>query len=424
MNNLTLKNCTIVNHDRIERERDIVIKNGKITEIKKHSPNTKGIDVRGMLVMPSFVDMHSHLREPGEEFKEDVFSGSSAALSGGFTSIAVMPNTNPPLDNPQSILYIKKREAEFGDIELLPLGALTKKMESVEITEMYDMLRAGARGFSDDGKGTSNPRVFLNALRYASRFDVLVSVHCEEKSLSEGGQINESDVSIKSGLSGIPAIEEDIAIYRNLRIASYLKTKLHIAHVSTADSLALVKDFKKRGTMATCEVTPHHLLFDETVHYSYDTNYKMKPSLKKKSDVKALIEGVNNGHVDAIATDHAPHQIYEKEVEFIFAPFGIIGFETAFSSLYTYLVKANKVDIKTLVRLMAYNPARLMKADEREIKIGNAANITVFNPEAEVTVDRDFLKSRSVNTPFYSKKLSGRVEMTIFRGKKVFSRSN
>ncbi|MGE3063609.1 MAG: dihydroorotase [bacterium] len=421
MNNLTLINCTIVNFNKIEKNKDIVIKNGRISEIKNHSAASKGTDVRGMYVMPSLVDMHSHLREPGEEFKEDVFSGSSAALAGGFTSIAVMPNTNPPLDNPQSILYIKKRESEFKDIEILPIGALTKKMESVEITEMYDMIRAGAKGFSDDGRGTSNPRVFMNALRYASRFDVLVSVHCEEKNLSEGGQINESDVSIKAGLAGIPSIEEDIAIYRNLRIASYLNMSLHIAHISTADSLNLIKDFKKKKTRVTCEVTPHHLLFDESIHFTYDTNYKMKPSLKKKSDVKALVNGINRGDIDAIATDHAPHQVYEKEVEFIFAPFGIIGFETALPSLYTHLVKTNRVDIMTLVKLLSYNPAKLMKIEERVIKPGNEANLIVFDKDAEITIDREFLKSRSTNTPFLSKKLFGKIEMTIFKGRKVFS---
>jgi dihydroorotase len=424
MNNITLKNCTIVNFDKIEKNKDIVIKNGIITEIKNHSSNSKGIDVKGMYVIPGLVDMHSHLREPGEEFKEDVFSGSSAALSGGFTSIAVMPNTNPPIDNPQSILFIKKRESEFKNIELLPLGALTKKMESVEITEMYDMIRAGAKGFSDDGKGTTNPRVFMNALRYASRFNCLVSVHCEERQLSEGGQINESDVSIKAGLPGIPRIEEDIAIYRNLRIASYLNTSIHIAHISTSDSLNIIHDFKKKKVKATCEVTPHHLLFDESIHSTYDTNYKMKPSLKSRADVNALINGINSGIIDAIATDHAPHQIYEKEVEFIYAPFGITGFETALPSLYTNLVKTNKVDLKTIVKLLAYNPAKLFNIDERIIKIGNTANLAVFNPDKEIVVDRKFLKSRSVNTPFFGKKLFGSVEMTIFKGKSVFKKES
>jgi len=420
MNNMTLINCTIVNHDKIEKNKDIVIKDGMIDSIKNHSSNTKGIDICGMYVLPSLVDLHSHLREPGEEFKEDIFSGSTAALAGGFTSIVVMPNTQPPLDNPQSILYIKKRESEFKNIEIFPLGALTKKMESIEITEMYDMLRAGAKGFSDDGKGTSNPRVFLNGLRYASRFNCLVSIHCEENYLSEGGQINESDISMKTGLQGIPFIEEDIAIYRNLRIAEYLKTSLHIAHISTADSLNLIKDFKKKKVKVTCEVTPHHLMFDETVHAAYNTNYKIKPSIKSRSDVNTLIEGVNSGIIDAIATDHAPHQIYEKEVEFICAPFGIIGFETALPSLFTNLVKTNKIDIKMIVKLLSYNPGKLLFIDERIVKEGNRANLLVFNPEKEVLIDRKFLKSRSINTPFFSKKLYGSVEMTIFRGKIVY----
>lgn len=423
MNRLVLKNCTIVNHDRIMKDKTIVIEDGIIKSIND-SVKEEGIDLEGKYVLPSFVDLHSHLREPGEEFKEDIFSGCLAALSGGYTSIAIMPNTKPPLDNPQSITYIKKREQEFGRIEILPLGALTKNLESVEITEMYDMLKSGAKGFSDDGVGTTNSRVFLNALRYASRFNTFISTHCEEKNLSEGGQINESDVSIKTGLNGIPHIEEDITVYRNLRIATYLKTNLHIAHISTKDTLSLIKNFKKKFKGITCEVTPHHLIFDETVHYDYNTNFKVKPSLKSKRDVESLINGINDGTIDAIVTDHAPHQIYEKEVEFIYAPFGIIGFETAFSSLFTYLVLKNKIDLKTIVKLLSYNPAKMLNLSERYIERGNEANLTVFDPEKEIIVSRDFIKSKSKNTPFYNKKLRGSVEMTIFKGNIVFRRND
>ncbi|MEO0288651.1 MAG: dihydroorotase [candidate division WOR-3 bacterium] len=421
MNNLVLKNCNIVNYDKIEKNKTVVIKNGIITSIE-NGGKQEGIDLKGKYLFPSFVDLHSHLREPGEEFKEDIFTGCESALSGGYTSIVIMPNTKPPIDNPQSITYIKKREQEFGRIEIYPLGALTKNMESIEITEMYDMLKSGAKGFSDDGTGTKNSRVFFNALRYISRFDTFVSVHCEDKNLTEGGQINESDVSIKTGLSGIPYIEEDIAVYRNLKIATYLKTGLHIAHISTKDTLSLIKDFKKKNKKITCEVTPHHLIFDESVHFMYDTNFKVKPSLKSKTDVEYLIKGINDGSIDAIATDHAPHQVYEKEVEFIYAPFGIIGFETSFPSLYTNLVLKNKTDLKTIVKLLAYNPAKILNIDERYIKTGNVANLTVVDLDKEITVDRSFIKSKSINTPFFNKKLFGSIEMTILKGKIVFRR--
>ncbi|HAF08037.1 MAG: dihydroorotase [bacterium] len=421
MNSLILKNCNIVNFDKIEKNKTVIIKNGVITSIENSSKD-KGIDLKGKYLLPSFVDLHSHLREPGEEFKEDLFTGCEAALSGGYTSIVIMPNTKPPIDNPQSVTYLKKRELEFGRIEIFPLGALTKNMESVEITEMYDMLKAGAKGFSDDGIGTKNSRVFLNALRYISRFDSFISVHCEDRNLSEGGQINESDVSIKTGLSGIPFIEEDITVYRNLRIATYLKTALHIAHISTKDTLSLIKDFKKKNQKITCEVTPHHLIFDESVHFNYDTNLKVKPPLKSKRDVDSLVKGINDGSIDAIATDHAPHQIYEKEVEFIYAPFGIIGFETSFPSLYTNLVLKNKTDIKTLVKLLSYNPAKILNIDERYIKTGNLANLVVVDLEKEVNVDRKFIKSKSINTPFFNKKLFGSIDMTILKGRIVFRR--
>lgn len=417
-------NCTIVNHDKIMKGYDIAVENGIIKSIEKSKQSSSGFDCSDFLVFPGLVDLHSHLREPGEEYKEDIFSGCSAAVKGGYTAIAVMPNTAPPIDNPQSISYIKKREAEFGKISILPLGALTKGLESAEITEMYEMVRSGAAGFSDDGKGTTNSKVFLNALRYASKLNAFISVHCEERTLSEGGFINESAISVETGLNGIPSIEEEIAVFRNLTIASYLKSRLHIAHISTKRSLSIIRDFKKQNEGITCEVTPHHLIFNENVHKTFNTNYKVKPPLRSESDRKALVKGIIDGSIDVIATDHAPHQLFEKEVEFIYAPFGMIGFETALQSIYTYLVKPNLIDIKSVAALMAYNPARIIGADERYIKEGAKANLTIFDPNAEETVEAENIVSRSCNTPLIGSKLRGSVVKTVFNGREVYSRND
>lgn len=419
MPELILKNCTIVNHDKIIKNTDITIKNSKIESIGKTSE--KGMDCSDMLVFPGLVDMHAHFREPGEEYKEDIRTGALAAAKGGYTSVAIMPNTKPPLDNPQSISYIKNREKQIGTVEILPFGAISKGMESKEITEMYFMLEEGAIGFSDDGPGTADSGILYNAMRYASRFGCLISTHCEDRSLSEDGQINESEISLRTGLSGIPYIEETIIVYRNLSIAQYTGSRLHIAHVSAGDSLDLIKKSKKKYPGISCEVTPHHLIFDESVHLTFNTDMKVKPALKSKKDRLALIKGIADGSVDAIATDHAPHQIFEKEVEFKAAPFGMIGLETALPAIYSNLVMANQMDVRQIANLMAYNPARLLKIAPRIIEEGAEANITVFNPNEKTLINADFLGSKSVNTPFLNTELHGSVTMTIAKGKLIYS---
>lgn len=419
MPELILKNCNIVNHDKIIKNADITLKNGKIASIDK---NTKGSghDCTGMYVFPGLVDLHAHFREPGEEYKEDLNTGAAAAAKGGFTSVAIMPNTKPPLDNPQSIAYIKSREKQIGSVEILPFGAISKGMESKEITEMYFMLEAGAIGFSDDGPGTSDSRLLYNAMRYASKFNCLISTHCEDRSLSEDGQINESEISLRTGLTGIPAIEETISVFRNISIAGYTGSRVHIAHVSAGESLDLIKKSRKKIKGITCEVTPHHLIFDETVHMTFNTDMKVKPSLKSKKDRLALIKGIADGSVDAIATDHAPHQIFEKEVEFKAAPFGMIGLETALPAVFTHLVKANQIDIKKIALLMAYNPAVILGISGRYIEQGADANITVFNPDRNTVVTDEFLSSKSCNTPFLNKELNGRIELTIAGGRLIY----
>lgn len=422
MTNRILRNCTVYNPDKTLKNVDIFIRKGHIEKISK-SVKGKGEDMTGMIVLPGLIDMHVHLREPGEEHKEDMKSGINAAIAGGFTGICTMPNTNPPIDNPQSITYIRNTANDIGKCAVYPFGALSKGLEGKEITEMYDMIKAGAYGFTDDGNGTANPRLLFNAMKYVSKYNALMTTHCEEKDLTEEGQINESVISLETGLKGMPYIEETISVFRNLSIANYLRTRLHIAHISLAKTLSIVKDFRMDNNLITCEVTPHHLIFDETVHKSFNTNFKVKPPLRAKRDKNALLKGLVNGHIDVIATDHAPHQIYEKEVEFIFAPFGMIGLETALSSLYTYFIKTNKMSFNHIAKTMAYNPSRILQVNERIIKEGSEAHITVFNPHRDIHVDRSFIKSKSINSPFINKDLNGTVERTIYKGKHVFKRA-
>ena len=234
--------------------------------------------------------------------------------------------------------------------------------------------------------------------------------------------INESKISLETGLKGIPSIDETTSVFRNLSIASYLNAPMHIAHISLAETLSIIKDFKKKNNRITCEVTPHHLIFNEQIHKTFNTNYKVKPPLRSIRDNKALLKGIIDGSIDVIATDHAPHQLYEKEVEFIFAPFGMIGLETALPSLYSYFIKTNKLSFNHLAKTMAYKPSKILHIEEHSIKEGNQANITVFNPNVEISVDRKYIKSKSINTPFWNKKLSGAVEYTIYKGRIVYKR--
>ncbi len=420
MTELILKNCTIINHDKKLKNKDIVIKNNKIIKIKNSTKSKKGIDLSGMIVLPGLVDMHAHFREPGEEYKEDLYSGSMSAIKGGYTAVAIMPNTKPPLDSSQSIAYIKNREKEIGLIDILPFGAISKEMKSEEITEMYYMIKSGAVGFSDDGYGTYNSKLLYNALRYVSKYNVIISTHCEDTDLSADGQINESNISLETGLNGIPEIEEDIVVYRNASIATYLKAPLHIAHISTKSTLDVIKLFKKKNKKLTCEVTPHHLIFNEKIHKTFNTNYKIKPPLRTEKDNKALLNGIINNQIDVIATDHAPHQIFEKEVEFIVAPFGMLGLETSLVSLYHYFIKKNKLDYSHIAKTMAYNPSKILNIEEHYIKEGNIANITVFNPHKKTVFNQENLYSKSQNTPFINKTLNGAVEYTIYKGKIVY----
>ncbi|MGB4288846.1 MAG: dihydroorotase [Tepidanaerobacteraceae bacterium] len=402
---------------------DILIVDGKIAEIKPdiNISDTEIIDLSGKLATPGLIDMHVHFRDPGYEYKEDIESGSMSAAAGGFTAVACMPNTNPPLDNSSLIEYVKSKASKVGKVKVLPIGCVTKGQKGEEITEMGDMARAGAVAFSDDGKPVASASLMRKAMVYAAMFDRLIIDHCEDPSLFEGGQINEGRVSTLLGLMGIPSACEEIMVARDILLAREMKTPVHIAHISTRGSVELVRWAKREGVKVSCEVTPHHLTLTEEAVMDYDTNAKVNPPLRTKEDLEALLEGLKDGTVDAIATDHAPHHIDEKDLEFDKAAFGLIGLETALGVILTKVVGENGIPLNTVIEKMTVGPATVLGLDMGTLKVGGPADITVIDLEREWTVDKDKFFSKGRNTPFHGFKLKGKAVMTIVDGKSAYS---
>lgn len=402
---------------------DILIVDGKIAEIKPdiNISDTEIIDLSGKLATPGLIDMHVHFRDPGYEYKEDIESGSMSAAAGGFTAVACMPNTNLPLDNSSLIEYVKSKASKVGKVKVLPIGCVTKGQKGEEITEMGDMARAGAVAFSDDGKPVASASLMRKAMVYAAMFDRLIIDHCEDPSLFEGGQINEGRVSTLLGLMGIPSACEEIMVARDILLAREMKTPVHIAHISTRGSVELVRWAKREGVKVSCEVTPHHLTLTEEAVMDYDTNAKVNPPLRTKEDLEALLEGLKDGTVDAIATDHAPHHIDEKDLEFDKAAFGLIGLETALGVILTKVVGENGIPLNTVIEKMTVGPAKVLGLDMGTLKVGGPADITVIDLEREWTVDKDKFFSKGRNTPFHGFKLKGKAVMTIVDGKSAYS---
>jgi dihydroorotase len=392
----------------LDQEADLLIKNGVISTIGKVQDfSGEKVDCRGKLIVPGLLDMHVHLREPGQEDKETIVSGCRAAMAGGFTGVACMPNTHPPLDNRGQIEYVKK-QAQGLLVDVYPIGAVSKGQEGIELTEMGDMIDAGAVGFSDDGLPIRNASMVRRALEYTSMFGHPVIDHCEDLSLSGGGVMNESKVSTLLGLKAIPSISEEIHVARDLLAAEYTGGPLHIAHVTSEGSIRMIKNAKKRGILVTAETCPHYLvLTDENVR-SFDTNTKMKPPLRTERDQKALLKGLKDGTIDVIATDHAPHTIDDKETEFDAAAFGIVGLETAVGIILTHLVLKNKLSLAQMVNKMAHNPRKILGLQENKLREGELANLTLLDLNKEWTVDTSKFYSKSRNTPFQGWKLKGR----------------
>lgn len=418
---LLLKNCKIVNYDKIE-EGNIYIKDNIIFDISKtledykNIENSEIIDCSGKIVIPALIDMHSHFRDPGYEYKEDIESGSRAALAGGYFASVLMANTKPACDSEEIITYIVEKAKRTNLIDIYPAGCITINREGQQIVEMGEMIKAGAVCFSDDGACVMNSEVARRALEYAKSFDSFILSHAEDINLSEGGQINEGDISTITGLKGIPSEAEEIMIAREILLTKLTKSHTHICHVSTEKAVELIKWAKDRNINVTCEVTPHHLTFTDEKLMNYETTYKMNPPLRKEKDIETLIQGIKEGIVDVIATDHAPHHIDEKYIEFEQAAFGITGLQTTIPLILS-LIKRNLLDIKDLVRLTSYNPAKILNLKKvGKVEKNYLANITIIDPHRKYIFDEKINKSKSINSPLFGQELEGLAVYTIRNG--------
>lgn len=421
---LLIKNARVIDaKSETDDYLDILIEGTKIAKIAKDikAKDAKIFDAKGLIAVPGLVDMHVHFREPGFEYKETVLSGSKAAASGGFTSVCCMPNTNPVIDNQGVVEFIASQSKKAGLINVYCVGAITKSLKGEELSDIGDLKDAGCVALSDDGNPVMNSEIMRRAMEYAGMFNLPIISHCEDINLSAGGVMNEGMVSTKLGLKGIPRIAEISMVSRDIELARYTGSSVHIAHVSCRESVDIIKRAKKEGVKVTCECTPHHFSLSEEALINYDTNKKVNPPLRTTDDIKALIGGLKDGTIDCVATDHAPHAETEKDVEFDYASFGIIGLETALGLVVKKLVDEGGLTLIDMVRKMSYNPAKILNLDKGYIAAGADADITVFDPkkEWEVTVDSFFSKSK--NSPFIGSLLKGKVMLTIAGGKKVFS---
>jgi len=379
-------------------------------------------DAKGCIVSPGFIDLHTHLRDPGFEYREDIQTGSRAAAAGGFTTIVCMANTQPVNDNKMVTQYILQKAKEVGVIEILPVGAVTKGLQGKEMAEIGGMQKAGIVALSDDGMPVMNGNLMRRAMEYAKGFGLFVITHAEDHTLS-GGSMNEGSCSCRMGIRGTPSIAEEAMIYRDVGLAELTQSHLHVAHVSTAKGLEIIRNAKKRGVHVTCEVTPHHLFLTEEACENYNTYAKVNPPLRTKEDNQALLKGLQDGTVDAIATDHAPHTSFEKErIPFEEAHFGLIGMETALPILLHFVHK-KEISLERMVALLTEGPARVLGRSLGTLKKGSLANITLFDPKLPVTLGVGGYVSKSSNTPFTGLKLKGAVRATFYRGEKVFENS-
>ena len=400
---------------------DILIDEGKIVDIGNdfESTNCDFIDATGKFVVPGFVDAHCHLREPGYEYKEDLESGSASAALGGFTSIACMPNTNPCIDNQTVVKYIINKAKQEAFVNIYPIGTISKGQKGEELSEIGELKFAGAVAISDDGKPVRNPSLMKKALQYASMFDVTVISHCEDIELADEGVMNEGYQSTIMGLKGIPSAAESIMVARDILLAEYTNTVVHIAHVSTEASVDLIRNAKRRGIKVTAETCPHYFSLTEEACEGFNTMAKVNPPLRTKKDVEAVIQGLKDGTIDVIATDHAPHHIDEKNVEFNLAANGMVGFETALSLVITHLVKPGILSLEQVVQKMCLNPSRILGLNKGVLEVGRTADITILDVNEERKIDVSRFKSKSKNSPYDGFKLNGVVYHTIVNGKVI-----
>ena len=422
MTRLLIKNGRVCDpFSSLDEERDLLVEDGKIKEVSRNlqsGPSTEVIDARGKTVLPGLIDMHVHLRDPGRQDKETIYSGTRAAAAGGFTSVACMPNTDPVIDNSSVVEYILSKARTEGCVNVFVVGSVTKGQAGQELSEMGFMSKAGAVAFSDDGKCVMRSDVMRRALEYAVQFNKVIISHCEDHSLTQGAQMNESSLSTIMGLKGYPCLAEEIMVEREIGLAREFG-RVHIAHVSTAGSVARIRRAKEEGIRITCETAPHYFCLTETEVEGYNTNAKVNPPLRGEKDVEAVILGLKDGTIDVIASDHAPHTIDEKNTEFALAASGIDGLETSFGLAVSELLGNKILTLGQLVEKMTLNPARILGLKKGTLSVGADADITIADLGREFAVDTSKFVSKSSNSPFDGWKLKGKILYTIVGGQVV-----
>ena len=416
---LLLKGARVIDPaQKIDDRMDVLIQEGKIAACSsniKAGEDVRVVDLTGMIIAPGLIDMHVHLREPGLEYKETIASGSAAAVAGGFTSVACMPNTSPVNDNRSITEFIRRKAVEANLANVYPIGAISVGSEGKQMTEFWDLKEAGILALSDDGQPVMDAALMRRAMEYAHSLNLPVIQHCEDRNLSAGGLMNEGYRATMLGLPGIPSIAEDVMVGRDILIAEYTRTRIHIAHVSTAGAVRLIRDAKHRGLNVTAETAPHYFTLTDESLLTYDTSYKVNPPLRSAADVAAIQEGLADGTLDAIACDHAPHGRTDKEVEFEYAANGISGLETSLS-LSLNLVYDGILTLPELIAKMSCGPARILNLDKGTLAKGADADLTVINPALQWTVDVKTFRSRGKNSPFHGRKMKGRAVLTIVGG--------
>ncbi len=404
---------------------DLFIVDGKIAtadEFAATEDPCDEIDAAGKVVAPGLIDMHVHLREPGQSAKETIESGTMAAAAGGFTSVVCMPNTSPVIDDPSAVTWLQNRISQKAVVNVFPVGAITRKLAGEELTPIGSMLQSGIVAISDDGKCVQNHGLMRRAVEYARMFDIPIVDHCQDYSLVQEGVMNEGYWSSVLGLPGWPAAGEELIVLRNILLAEHFYSRIHCQHITCAGSIRHIREARQRGVHVSAEVCPHHIaLTDESIQ-SFDPNFKMNPPLRTQADIDALIEGIADGTVSVLASDHAPHCPYEKEVEFNFAPFGIIGLETELGLFIDILIHKKKaIDLPRLIAMFTIEPAQLLKLDTGTLSAGTEGDVTIIDPDLEWQVNIEETKSFSRNSPFHGWELKGRAIRTIVAGKTVFS---
>ncbi len=419
MNRILIKGGRVIDPGTNRDGRfDILITENKITQIdKKITPKgAKVIDARGLIITPGFIDLHCHLRDPGRPDKETVESGSRAGIAGGFTTLCCMPNTEPVIDNEGIVNYIIKEASRVGLCRVLPIAAITKKRQGKEITEFGELIKAGAKGFSDDGDTVANANVLRHALEYSKIFNVPIFEHPIDNNLAQDGVMNEGFSSTRLGLKGAPTIAEDVIVARDLLLAKFTGARLHLCHISSKGAVELIKKAKQEGVHITCETCPHYFYFNDEVLETFDTNYKVNPPLRSEEDRKAIIEGLRDGTIDCIATDHAPHTRAEKELEFTRAPSGMIGLETALSLCIMELINHHQFSWLELIKKLTLNPARILNEKLGVLQPGLPADIAMIDPEKRWRYTENRIQSRSKNSPLLNRELKGKVVGLIVKG--------